>query len=90
MNERYFDDESRTKWYSTTHDKPNTEQLQLGCLQRIASATELMAKNYDQLIQERDRYKRYYNEQHECSERLVRSNAALRGQITKLKKKLRK
>jgi len=41
----------------------------------------------EKAIEERDRYKRSYNSQRETSERLARSNSALRGVITRQKKK---
>ncbi|KKM94269.1 hypothetical protein LCGC14_1200150 [marine sediment metagenome] len=37
--------------------------------------------------EERDRYKRWYNDEKETSERLGRSNSALRGVITRNKNK---
>lgn len=80
-----YKDESRKLWRSSM-EKPSTDQIQLGCLQRIADATELMAKNHDQLVADRDRYQRWYDQQRERSLRLERSNAALRGVITKMKK----
>ena len=46
---------SRIMW---TNDKPaTTENITLGCILRIADASELMAKNHKQLVDERDRYK---------------------------------
>jgi len=68
-------------------EKPSLEQLQVGCLQRIADATEKMAVNYDRMQQQLDSYKRICVERAERIEALSKSNAALRGAITKLKKK---
>lgn len=61
-----------------------------GSLQRIADALEthlpVIEKHYAYLIDDRERYKRWYEGAKSKAERLERSNAALRGQITKLKK----
>jgi uncharacterized protein YukE len=62
------------------------EQLTLGCLQRIATATELSCKDRERLERdyrymrgERDRYRQE-------AEQMARRIAALKGQITKLKR----
>lgn len=64
----------------------NRDQINTGCMLRIADATEAMAKNhltlqadYDYMRGERDRYRSLYNQQQ-------RQIAALRGHITRLKK----
>lgn len=86
MTETY-DKESRKGWYDPSRDKPSREQLQLGCLQRIADATETMCKDREKLERDyqymRDSRDRYRSQ---C-ERLERSNAALRGVITKMKRR---
>lgn len=64
------------------------ENLNLGCLLRIADATELMAKRYQDLIDDRDRARRLYASAVGERDRVYRSRASLRGQITKLKKQI--
>ena len=86
MPSKYFTDASRDNWFSNT--TLNNDDLKLGCLQRIAAATELMAKNYQQLIDERDRYKKAKDNWMESYDRSVRRIKALRGVITKLKKQI--
>lgn len=64
------------------------ENLVLSALLRIATATEKMAIRYNDLIEERDKYKQWYTkrrENHECS---IRTINALKGHITRLKKKI--
>jgi hypothetical protein len=82
-----YKDETR-KNYGCTDRLPDTNELKLGALMRIADATEAMAKNYTALIAERDRLKQWYESEQRLRQRLERSNAALRGQITKLRKRL--
>ncbi len=41
----------------------------------------------EKALEERDRYKRWYQSEKNCSGRLVRSNAALRGVVTRMKNK---
>lgn len=82
-----YKEESRKNWYLAGDAKPSTEHLQLGCLQRIADATELMAKRYQDLLDERDSAQRsrdYWESEHA---RLLRRLNAAKGQITKLKRK---
>jgi hypothetical protein len=62
---------------------PGDENLKLGCLLRIADASELMARNITSIMAERDRYKDFYEREHKFA-------ISLRGQITKLKKQLAK
>lgn len=71
----------------TTSHPREIDHINCGSLQRIADATEAMAKNHVALQNDCDRYKRWFNEENERRLKLERSNAALRGQITKLKKK---
>ena len=75
-------DMSRKNWTGTNL----REEIAVGSLQRIADATEKMAQSYEKIISDRDTYCRLYKNECECSERLARSNAALRGVITKLKR----
>jgi hypothetical protein len=60
--------------------------VEVGCLQRIADATEAMAKPFVNLVSERERYERYYKSEREDNKRLARRIAALQGVITKMKK----
>lgn len=83
-----FREESRSKNWGVNQDGNMTnEQLQLGCMLRIADATESMAQNYTQM--ERDL--KYYKERCDAKEKAIQSlNNSIRsmkGVITKLKKK---
>lgn len=89
MSESYKK-ESRKDWHLPGDAKPAHEHLKLGCLQRIADATELMAKRHADLIGEKERAESSRNYWRDEAGRLERSNNALRGQITKLKKALAK
>lgn len=85
-----FKDWSRENWIladETQGVKPNNEQLQLGCLQRIADATEIMAKDYRELIEERNRYERWYREERGRREALERSIRTYKANYTRLKNK---
>lgn len=62
----------------------NDDQIKVGCLQRIANATEAMAEYHVRIIRGRDDYKLWYNDALRREERLKRRIAALKGQITKL------
>lgn len=66
-------------------DSLTLKQINCGCLLRIADATELMAKNHQQLIDERDRYKRFYENEKRYANKLYHRIAGLRGYITQIK-----
>jgi hypothetical protein len=72
----------------------NNQDINTGCMQRIAdavektaNASEKMASNYTYLQNQHDLYKRFYNEEREKTARLYRRIAALQGVITKMKKR---
>lgn len=65
---------------------PGAENIKLGCLQRIAKATEAMSQNYVRLENDLAYYKRMHAENKATIERLVRSNNALRGHLKRFKK----
>lgn len=65
---------------------PNREDIQLGCLLRIADATEAMAKRHTDLMPSRDYYERVARERLAQIEALLRQRAALRGAITRMKR----
>ncbi len=77
---------SRTNWGSDQDSSLTIEQINCGALLRIADATELMAKRYQELINQREQFERsanYWRAQHD---RMQRRLIAAKGQITKLKK----
>jgi hypothetical protein len=62
------------------------EQITIGCLQRIASATEKMSQRYTDMERDLDWYKKRHLEHGAIIQRLVRSNNALRGHINRMKR----
>lgn len=84
-----YRDGSKTNFGSATGDTGMTlEQINAGSLMRIADATEKMAHRHTELIEQRDRFERWYKNELERVEHLRRSNAALRGHLKRLKKQL--
>lgn len=89
-----YRDASKDNWGvtdNTTSDPEcihvGTDQIKAGALQRIADATDLMAKNYIEMQRENERlrvdkamYYRWYQKEEN-------RNRSLRGVITKLKNK---
>ncbi len=63
------------------------QQVQLGCMQRIADATEKMASNYQKMEADLEMYKRWYNQKNERIKKLNYEIRTLKGHITRLKKK---
>lgn len=86
-----FIDQSRVAWGNEGHQGTATnEEIQTGCLQRIAAATEAMAKNYTQLQADLEWYKKQYNNKCEEVRSLHRRISALRGLATRRKNEKRK
>lgn len=81
-----FRDLSRMSW---TGDEA-VAHINAGSLQRIADATELMARRHLELIRERDDYERRYKAAIERERALERKLSAARGQITKLRNAAKK
>lgn len=63
----------------------NNAAIQLGCLQRIADASEKMAANYSSLLGDNDFLRARVNLLRGQVDTLRRSNAALRGYVRRLK-----
>ena len=83
--DKTYKNQSKRSWWS--EGTPDNNQIKLGCLQRIADATELMAQNYQSLIVQRNTYINWYEEEKNKRLHQEKCNAALRGVITKMKKK---
>lgn len=81
--------ESRKDWYRAGQLKPGIEQIQLGCLQRIADATEAMANNYSQILAENQNLRMKLKLYQSDEEFLRRQLAAQKGVATKLRQKLK-
>lgn len=78
-------DKSRLNW---ANDSNGNENILLGCMLRIADASEKMAQRHTELINERDMYKRWYEQASKERRYYERRVAELKGQITDLKKQL--
>jgi hypothetical protein len=65
------------------------DEIRNGALQRIAVALELMSRSWSSLRDERDYYERESRSEREHRKRLERRVAALRGVVTRMKKKRR-
>lgn len=76
---------SKNNWFSS--EGPTSENINTGSLQRIADSLEKIEQPYLKLISEIKFYSDAYNRQGITIQKLLRKNAALRGVITKLKKK---
>lgn len=81
-----FRGDSREVWTSAK----TVEHINAGSLQRIADATELMARRHLDLIRERDEYERRYKAAVARERALERKLSAAKGQITKLRNAAKK
>lgn len=50
-------DLSKINWIRPDDNWPGADIIQSGCMQRIADAIETVAKNYDQLLRDRNFYR---------------------------------
>lgn len=74
-----------TKWAGT--EPMEQETIRTACLWDIAHSMRKMVLRQSELIEERDNYKRWFSDEQTRANELERRNAALRGVITKLKRK---
>lgn len=79
---------SRETFFSSL-SMPSHQELRSGAIQRIADATELMAREYQRLLRDKVYWEKRATEERLAKERLLRSNAALRAWITRLKRKIK-
>jgi hypothetical protein len=86
MPRQYFKEQSKEDWYVNSEQFLSEERLKLGAILRIADATEVMARNYQALVDERNMYKHQWAVAESQKGRLKSANAALRDVIKKLKK----
>ena len=85
MAHKSYKAESRRDWGTSDDANLTLDQIKAGALLRLADATEVMAKNHQALIDERDSYQRRYESAIRREDELIRSNRSLRGVITKLR-----
>ena len=66
MNRIFLKEVSKKNWFIyTDNNYPGDENIKLGCLMRIADATELMSINHNNLINENKFYKNLSQNQSE-------------------------
>ena len=87
MSHKSYREESRKNYGQSGGGNLTLEQITCGALLRMADATETMAKNHIKMQSDLDYYKRLSENRADRVASLERSNAALRGTITKLKRK---
>lgn len=89
MSIKTYREQSKRDWTRDLKEGESfdTEELQLGCLQRIADAAGAMAQNHIQLQKDREWYKEQYSRRGDEILSLHRQISSLKGVITKLKKK---
>lgn len=88
MAKRTIAELSRTRLFANSDTTYLTEEAVAGSLQRIADATELMAKTRIALEEERDMWKKAADVWEDYYHKESLSNRSLRGAITTLKKRL--
>lgn len=87
MTFKNYRDQSRNVQWGTNSDSDSLsfEGINCGSLLRIADSMEVVAKEYNAILADMKFYQKRYHELLDKVERLKRSNAALRGVITKMK-----
>mgnify|MGYP003583070035 FL=1 len=69
-------DKSRRNW---ANDDSSNEQIQLGCMLRIADATEKMALRHTELMRDRDQYERWFRDEAARRKSVERQLSAAKG-----------
>ena len=86
MGFKGYKEHSRDNW-GVEDRQPLNDEIKLGAILRIADACELMARDRQRLIDERDMYKRRYEESQRRLDKANRATAALRGLLQSRKRK---
>lgn len=81
-----FQEYSKDSWVTEHGGTPNMEQVQVGCLQRIAKSLENIEQPYLKLLADRQMYERFYRELVAKSAKKDKQIAAYRGIINRMKK----
>jgi len=82
---KYYRKESKKEWGSIIDGDISFDQIKLGAILRIADATEVMARQFNDLINENKRIKESLEYKENLIVTLRRSNASLRGHIRRIK-----
>lgn len=77
-------DSSKEGWGCTDRE-PTLEQINAGSFMRIADAVERMAQRHTELMEQRDRFEKWYREEQKRNDYLKRGNASLRGHLKRTK-----
>lgn len=78
-----------TDWTVSEDQQSEHENLVLSCFMRIATATEAMAKQKQELINERDNFKAWYEHQRNKHESAARTINTLKGHLTRAKNRIK-
>ena len=90
MPHKSYREESRKNYGqdSAPDEGLTLDQLNAGALLRIADASEAMARNHNELIEDLERERRWRKDAERSLERERRAGAAYRGHIKRLKREL--
>lgn len=80
--------ESRKKWGNDQTAPLDREQITLGAILRIADAIEALAENHNSLIRDNNYLTDRVKELRDALNAVQRSNTALKGHITRLKRRI--
>lgn len=83
-----FIEQSRLLWQPANGAQPSNEQLAIGALQRIAAATESMAKPFAAMVATAERERRWRLNAEAELEARDRQLVALRGHNTRLRNEI--
>lgn len=84
----YWMEQSRRNWWSTP-GALSDEQVAIGALMRIAAATEKMAAPYASMAMELEQRRKWHSEALARLRERDRQISNLRGQVTKLRNRLK-
>lgn len=87
MSHRGYREASRLNYGADEEKALTIDQISLGCMLRIADATEKIAQEYDELLRQRNHYKNQSERFLRELRTMTRSNNALRGHIKRMKNK---
>lgn len=83
-DKKFYKEQSRLNWY-TNADKLDIEQLKFGAILRIADSLEKIEKRYSDLINEKERFEKWYREECDRNRKLNKKISGIKSHTTRLK-----
>lgn len=84
-----YKERSKENWGTSEDTQFTMEEVQYGCILRIADAVEKMAQRHTDLIQERDQYEKWYSNEAKSHKMTSNTLRVTKGHLTRVKNRIK-